>query len=157
MDEATQFEIIDHNIAAGYVRYIVDLWEGDRTDPAVGVTRYIGVWNENVLETEERGAFDPDFTSARGSYYGSRMKPPALVWAEIGETKKQVREAEQFKHQLKSLMNNDRYSYGARQSEKDRFQKFMAAIDKLATDNSDQEAWEAVHAWRERLALAHEK
>lgn len=158
MDEATQFEILDHNIAAGYVTYIVDLWEGDRTDPAVGVTRYIGVWDENVLETEERGAFNPDFTSASGSYYsGSRMKPPALVWTEIGQTKKQVREAEQFKSQLNNLMNNDRYSYGVAASTKDRFQKFMAAIDKLATDNSDAEAWEAVHAWRERLALAYEK
>lgn len=158
MDEVTQFEILDHNIAAGYVTYIVDLWKGDRTDPAVGVTRYIGVWDENVLETEERGAFNPDFISASGSYYAaSRMKPPAILWSEIAETKKQVREAEQFKSQLKNLMSNDQYSYGARQSEKDRFQKFMSAIDKLATDNSDQEAWEAVHAWRERLALAHEK
>ena len=38
------FEVVDHNIAAGYVTYIVDLWEGDRNDPATTVTRHIGVW-----------------------------------------------------------------------------------------------------------------
>lgn len=151
----TGFEIQDHNIAAGYVTYIVDIWDGDRDDPAVGVNRYLGVWQESVIMDTEHGQPEFDRVDVGWSYAG-RLKPPAAVWQVLKEVKESVREAEQHQSEHKGLMSEG-YSYGAGATRKSRYQKFMAAIDTLVTDPENEQAWQDIDAWRNVMAMEHER
>lgn len=155
-----QYEIIDHNIIPdSYVTYIVDIWEGDRNDPATGVGRYIGVWNGDDLETEEQGAFDPDFTMARSKRkWDPKPTPEPLHWALLEETKKPDRSAENHRDQEQNLTKKKEGYYQNKQNRAvDLYTAFLDAIDTLAEDDTNEQAWRAVEAWRSRLNDEHEK
>lgn len=156
-----QAEIIDHNIAAGYVTYIVDRWDGDKDDATVDVVRYIGVWSEGVLEKEDGEAFDPPFWPPRGSYYSYQNKPndpPPLVWEKIETVKAADQELVRFKNDQEGTLHVPSYSYGgAAKRRAELYQAFLGAIDILAKRPEDQWAWEKVDAWRNYNARLHEK
>jgi hypothetical protein len=165
------YEVIDHNIVPDlYVTYIVDVWEGDRSDPATGVTRFIGVWRAEDLETEERGAFDPDFTQVTDYNYrysysrGSRSwrksdTPEPLVWEVVETTKEADEGAQKMRSEYENMTDPEAraYTYGAQRIHKDLYVKFLDAVDILAEDPDNEEAWEDVKAFRDNQALKHEK
>jgi len=155
------FEIIDHNIAAGYVTYIVDLWEGNRNDPTVNVVRHIGVWLGEVLEKEDGEAFDPSFypkgSPSRYVYKNKPDNPPPLVWETIEVVKKADAELVRFKNDQQSELAEGRYRYGSAQRRAELYQAFMNAIDYLAKWPEDEHSWKAVDAWRNYNARLHEK
>lgn len=160
-EQQEQYEIQDHNIAAGYVTYIVDLWTGDASDPAVGVERWIGVWHENDLESEELGGFDPDFNRTR---YGYRRepKPEPLVWEQVEVIKEADDAARRMQRESEQLLDDNDdggYNYQRMKTKpvRDLYQAFIDAIERLAVDDTDEEAWTAVEAWRSHNALRHEK
>ena len=155
-----QFEIVDHNIAAGYVTYIVDLWDGDRNDPTVSINRYIGTWRGENLEKEDGEAFDPSFwPKDRSRYtYRNRPSPDPLVWERLETVKEADQQLLRFKQdQENQLGDNSRYLYGGAQRRVELYQKFMDAIDVLAKRPDDEEAWKHVTRWRNFNARLHEK
>jgi len=154
-----RFEIYDHNVTSEYVTYMVDLWEGDRKDPAVSVTRYIGVWHGEQLEKEDGEAFDPDFWGDRNRYsYRIEPIPRPLMWHVVEETKKADKELLQFKNDQQNELGEGRlYRYGASQKRAELYQLFMNAIDTLAKWPEDEAAWKHVERWRNYNARLHEK
>lgn len=162
--DSEQYLVIDHNIVTDmYVTYIVDIWSGDLNDPATGITRYIGVWKAEDLETEERGAFDPDFSKARTSrsyYYGDWQggDPQPLLWEALEETKKPDKDASDHKeeHEQFSERREGYYSH-SHNSLVDQYQAFLDAIDRVARDESDEEAWTIINTWRNRQNAQYER
>jgi hypothetical protein len=163
--QGEQYLIIDHNIVPGqYVTYIVDIWSGNLHDPATEIKRYIGLWRAEDLETEEAGAFDPDFSKARGrtvSYsYGSWRggSPEPLVWEEVEVRKTADKSAKDHKKEDKQLTTK-KEGFNATSHNKivDQYQAFLDAVDRVAEDDGDEEAWAAIDAWRNRLNAIHEK
>lgn len=162
------FEIIDHNIVPDlYVTYIVDTWEGDRNDPATQINRYIGVWKAEDLESEERGAFDPDFGEMldrygyRRSRYSRRStnkdEPEPLVWEHLDVTKEADSDARSMRQEYESITDPNGYAYGSQRIHKDLYNAFLDAVDTLAEDPDNEQAWEAVTKFRQYQALKHEK
>lgn len=157
--DGVHFETVDINVIPdSYVTWIVDIWEGDRRDPAVAIGRYIGVWRGEQLEDKEGNAVDPDFSELNGrSYsYERNIKPRPMHWSLLEEVKTADRDAENAKHQHEALMS-DGYSYGSETTRKKLYKAFMEAIDVLGDDPNNETAWEAVEAWRSYQAHKHEK
>jgi|SRR6516225_1889895 hypothetical protein len=156
------FEVVDHNIAAGYVTYIVDLWEGDRNDPATTVTRHIGVWRGESLEKEDGEAFDPDWLDTSSSYSKYRWrpvpKPEPVVWEQIEQVSGD-KEAMKAREDYKNLTTKqeDRYYSTAHNTQVDAYEAFMTAVDRVAEDDTDEAAWKTIEQWRMKHAMKHER
>lgn len=154
------YETIDVNIVPdAYVTWIVDLWKGKKNDPATEVKRYIGVWRAEQLETEEGEALDPVFKNDR--YYGldhaKSITPQPMVWVPMETVKAADRDAEKFREQSESAMDTSYMGYGSVATRKQKYIAFMDAIDVLATDPENKDAWTAVDAFRQHQALEHER
>lgn len=161
--EQLNSDTVDHLIStmSGAVIYIVDLWEGSKTDPATEIKRYIGLWRDEQLENEQGEAFDPDFTDTQIVHRysgGSYIKPEPVVWELIETIKTADRGALDFKSQQDHLLQgkHSTYNYTAGK-ESQLYIAFIAAIDVLAEDPENEEAWAAVQAWRDYRAGLHEK
>jgi len=153
-----QFEIVDHNIAVGYVTYIVDMWDGDKADPTVSVVRRIGVWRGEQLEKEDGEAFDPDFWGDRTRYsYRIEPNPKPLVFEILETVKEADKELVRFKNDQEGELGQGKYRYGAAQRRAELYQAFMDAIDTLAKWPENEAAWKAVEKWRNYNARLHEK
>jgi hypothetical protein len=160
-ESTVQFEIIDHNVIPDqYIVYIVDLWDGNKNDPAVGVNRYIGVWKWDVLEDEQGDALDPSFASADlGRYSMSRsIKPEPLHWDHLEVMKAADRESERFKQDSDHASNAEyhRYSPSSKRSA-ELYNEFLIGIDMLAKDENNEQAWEMVEKYRTYQAQKNEK
>jgi hypothetical protein len=159
-DGSTSFLIVDHEIAQNtdLVIYVLDVWQGDREDPAVGVARYMGVFKGEDLTTDDGEALDPDFSKWKPGYYNEKkIIPQPLFWETLEEIKKGDRDAENFKRQTEGLLLKDDYSFGSRHVERTLYQGFVEAIDILAVDGENEEAWAAVNKYREHKALEYER
>jgi hypothetical protein len=153
--EIMSAETVDKHITEqGYVNYIVDIWEGIRSDPATGVSRFIGVWKLEQLVDENEGLSDPDF-NAGGSSWRIRPSPTPLAWEQIEQIKKSDRDAEKYKGQQSQMLNGR--GYGIDNITYSLYQAFMTAIDVLAVTEDDAEAWAAVDAYRNHQAQMYEK
>lgn len=157
-----QCEVQDKNYAAGYVTYIVDLWQGSATDPAVGITRWLGLWHESVLLDSEFG--EPDWAEVFGRGYMREPKPNPLIWAQVEIVKEAddaarlaARNDEDMMEPVDPDQPQYRYINATKQKQKTLYQAFIAAIDRLAQDDTDAEAWAAIDAWRDYNAKLHEK
>jgi hypothetical protein len=166
-DNLTSYEIIDHEIlqSSGLVTYVVDIWDGDRHDPAVSITRYLAVYLGEKLETEDGEAFDPNFGYASDSRYGGsslnkdRAGEPK-IWAQIETIKKADREAENALDDYKRMTGkSNRYSYGSTYTTgaQTMYNAFLDAIDRLGTPEETETDWEAVEKWRTYQAHKEEK
>ena len=164
----SNYEIIDHNVIPDlYVTYIVDLWEGDKTDPATEVSRFIALFAAGELETEEGVAFDPNFEAVspgyRTSYYSKHspreLVPEALVWDTVETIKEADKESLRYKEETERLLKRSESTYsGAKHNaEVDRYQAFLDAIDRLAAGDESEETYTAIDAWRNRLVERYEK
>jgi hypothetical protein len=133
-----------------YVTIILDVWKGDRDDPAVEVIRYLSLFS--VEEAPEVFLFND-------GYYSTRLKEAQkpIIWKEIGHQKTAVQEAKQHKGQYEQMTREDRYGYGVVSRDKERYMAFMDAIDALHEDPQDEEAWKKVDSWRSHMATLHEK
>lgn len=149
-----QYETIDVNIVPDlYVTWIVDLWQGEKTDPATAITRYIGVWRAEVLENEKGEAIDPVFSEKMlGAYNALRyISPTPMHWQALESIKEADSEAQNFRSQMEdALRPRERFDYNRREhiEERSPMEEFMDAIDRLAVDDTDQEAWAIVQARR---------
>lgn len=158
-DGSTSYLVVDHEVAQNtdLVIYVLDVWQGDRKDPAVGVSRWMGVFKGEDLTTDDGEALDPDFSKYKPGYSEGKIIPQPLFWQLLEEIKKEDREAERYKSQTAALLARDDYSYGTRLKEKTLYQGFVEAIDILAVDGENAEAWAAVDAYREHKALEYER
>jgi hypothetical protein len=150
-EEERHIDIIDHNIVGEeYVTYIVDMWAGDRTDPAVDITRYLGCWNASDLVNADGESNDPDFWGGRDRYsYYTRPTPRPITWETLGEKKKGQSDAKSFK-KIQETLTGD--SYGSSEL----YKKFLDAIDTVAGDPDNEAAWAAIDAYRRGQALQYE-
>lgn len=160
--EGVHYDTIDINIIPdSYVTWIVDVWTGNRNDPAVGVTRYIGVWRGEDLEDAEGNAIDPDFSqlSERRYSWDRQIKPHPLHWHALETVKESEGDARSFKNDVESMSPDNRsYTYNSKLRRKaELYQEFLKAIDILAASPEDVYAWAAVEAWRQHNAQLHEK
>jgi hypothetical protein len=155
-------EIVDHNIVGDeYVTYIVDLWQGDRNDPSTHVERYIGTWRADALETEERGAFDPDFTFPELSrhdtanisiYYFRSGNVRPLQWDNLETVQKADEDVLQHRRAHEQLTDqNGHVPYAWRMSGVTAtYEGFLNAIDRVSENEEDEEAWDIIDNWRLR-------
>lgn len=154
------YEILDHNIVPdSYVTYIVDLWDGERKDPATSVYTYIGVWRGDDLENEEQGAFDPDFSKAEDSYGHiefRRYNPRPLLWKHLDTPTKGNDDAKQHRDAHERLTEQNGYTPPAWRLGASSYEQFLAAIDTVAENYEDEEAWKIIDSWRERQ-LRHDE
>jgi hypothetical protein len=153
-----KWEIVDHDVhqMSGLVAYVVDVWEGDKNDPATSITRHYGVWDGDKLETEDGTAFDPDFWPENAYSYRPRPKPEPLVWESLNEVKKADSGARTFKRDQERMLDTG-HSYGEAGKQRLLYSTFMNAIDVIAADPDNAEAWAAVDAWRDYRAMQYEK
>ena len=158
------YEIVDHNsVPDSWVTYIVNIWDGPKNDPATNGTTYIGVWDGALLETEEQGAFDPDFTRyqefGRYSYRSDAYKPAPKIWEALEVFQKPDREAINFRREYDSMSSqaSGAYYYGSQAKQRDLYTKMLDGIDRIAQDDTDEQAWADVEAYRQYMALKHEK
>jgi len=154
-------EVVGHEVVADYVVYIVDIWMGDKNDPAVEVIRHTGVWKGEVLEDDEGNAIDPDFSKCEPKTYRYHDwdggEPVPLMWDSLETPKKADRAARSHKDEALKWEDPESYvGYGSSQK-KNLYIKFLDAIDVLAEDPENEEAWAAVQAYRDYSAHLHEK
>jgi hypothetical protein len=154
--EGLQYETIDVNIVNDlYVTWIVDIWDGDRNDPAVDIIRYIGVWDADALEDDDGNAVDPTFK--KGQYSGVTPSHKPRHWEQLDHIKKSDGAARSFKKQSDEMLDPERYAGYGLATSKTKYMAFMDAIDTLVSDPENAEAWAAVDAWRAHNAQLHEK
>lgn len=156
------FEIVDHNIIPDqYVTYIVDVWQGDRKDPATRITRYIGTWRASDLETEEGEAFDPDFSfpdvpqyriDRISMYEFDRKKSRPLVWDRLETVQEPDQDLLQHReaHDRLSEQNGHTPLSWRTASSGVGYEQFLQAIDAVAVNEDDEEAWATIDKWRQR-------
>lgn len=155
-DTGYMYETIDINIVPDlYVTWIVDIWSGDRNDPATDVNRYIAVWNADALEDEQGNAVDPVFH--RRSSYSTEPKPniQPLHWHLLDSVKAADPAARSFKQQQESALTVDPESYYGRQHKP--YQDMMEAIETLVGDPENEEAWSKIEQFRRIQAMRHER
>lgn len=135
-----------------YVTVILDLWKGDRDDPAVGVSRFLALFNISSV---------PDEFKFNHQYYGYRLSDPesAILWEHLGDVKKEDKGARDHQQNDDFMLdeNEERWRPPEVVKRKLLYQQFIAAIDVLAVDYENEEAWAAVDAWRGYHATLHEK
>jgi hypothetical protein len=155
------YEILDRNVTTDYVTLIVDVWEGDRNDPAVQVERYIGVWR---IEDLDDGASDPNFSEVdtthsryRYSHDDGGVKPAPLAWTVIETTKEADKQARSAKKEAMDWEDPESYVGWGENRKKELYIAFLDAIDTLAEDPTNEQALAAVDAFRSHSALKHEK
>jgi hypothetical protein len=153
------WDVIDHNIIPDqYVVYIVDLWDGKKNDPAVSVERYIGVWAADALEDAEGNAIDPDWAGWEPRSYYSKIKPEAIRWDRLETVKEADRESQRFKQDSDSAADTEHYRYNpGNQRRAQMYKEFLIAIDMLAKNDKNEQAWEMVQKYRDYQAHRHEK
>lgn len=133
---------------AGLTTIVVDIWDGDRTDPTVGVKRYMGAFTHDDFEKIKlRKRWGDDYEVMKADEVG------CVLWEYVVEVKKVDRDAESMMNDEKSILS-DNWSH---RGKKDVYERFLDAIDVLAKDDTDKEAWAAVDAWRGLYANLHEK
>jgi hypothetical protein len=156
---AFQYEEVDVNIVPDqYVTWIVDLWRGDKRDPATAITRYIAVWRADQLENEQGEGVDPTFKPAASYRRQDPVPvPQPMVWNILEKIKEPDQEAEKFRTQQENLMNRELPRYGSTSTRASLYQAFMDALDVLAHSPDDQEAWAKVEAYRNNQALEYER
>jgi len=161
-ESKTQFEIIDTNIVPDlYVTFIIDIWEGDRNDPATEVIRYIGVWRAEDLVNGDGEAHDPDWSEYDIARYSRwhRAKAKPICWEQLETVKEADSGAVMMRREYESLTDPEAYVGYSHNSlkHKELYVKFLDAIDVLAEDPDNERAWEDVNAFRQFQALKHEK
>lgn len=154
-EQTLQFEILDHNVAAGYVTLILDVWEGNRHDPVTSIDRYIGVWEEDQLEDADGNAKDPEYSKGRSSWDKVRATPHPLLWQVLETIKKADDDALKQKQDQDAVLRERTYST-SQMTRRGLYQAFIDAIPILGQDETNAEAWEAVEAWRMYNAQRHE-
>jgi hypothetical protein len=138
-----------------YECVIVELWQGDREDIAVGVDQYLVVFDADNVPDEL-------LISNRG-YSGWEIKreqrDSVVFFQIIKEVKAADKDAIAHAKSDEQLLDpeNRRYSYGANARRGEQYEQFLAAIDALGENYEDQEAWAAVEAYRSVFATLHEK
>jgi len=159
MTQGHRWEILDHNIMPdSYVTYIVEAWRGNKSDPATEIVTYIGVWRGDQLETDERGAFDPNFDDVfKAERYGTissyHFKPRPLAWSMIETTQESDHSALQHRDAEEALTGDRGYlgaHYGGRSSNGVTYEMFLEAIEAVAVNEEDEEAWDKIENWRLR-------
>jgi hypothetical protein len=157
VEEKLRASIVDHEIleSAGLVVYVIDIWRGDKNDPAVAVERYYGLWDAEGLVSEDGEAITP--TISMGNYDRFKQTPEAIKWEKLETVKAADKEAEQFKRHHDNQMDEGGYAWGEAREQKYKYQQFMRALDILAADEDNEEAWAAVKEYRDYQALKHEK
>lgn len=154
-------EVVGHEVVASYVVYIVDIWQGDRNDPAVEVIRHTGIWRGSDLEDEDGNAIDPDFSKCKPKTYRysdwEGDGPEPLMWDSLETPKQADREAKGHKEQAIKWEDPEAYVGYSHHTRHRLYIQFLDAIDTLSQDDGDQEAWAAVEAYRQSTALMHER
>jgi len=161
VEEKLRATIVDHEVleSAGLVTYVVDVWRGDKDDPAVAVTRYLGVWDADDLVGEDDEALTPTISLRNPGGYSESLtqKPQAKIWEQLKTVKAADQDARQFKSHDEHMMSDSGYMYGERRLEREKYQNFMRALDVLSVDETNEEAWALVDEWRKYQALKYEK
>lgn len=157
-ETSVNFDVLDHHVTPGmeYVTLIVDVWRGDRKDPATAVDRYLGLWSGESLENGDGEAVDPSFS--QHGWKGVVPNPEPLVWECFEHIKTADRTAESHKEQTDRLQKrNDGYGSTHHNRQVDLYEAFLEAIERVAVDDTDEEAWTAITAWRNRLDEQYER
>ena len=163
MAERLNYEILDHNIAAGYVSYIVEMWNGDdRTALAAEVNQYLFLWDaENEIFTgPDDVALDPDFgqVDRYGEFRPENRAHSPLVSQKIRKVKEADRDALNFEKTQRDKLDPEGYrGYGSSGTDKDMYVSFMDAIDAVGQNEDDEAAWQKIDAWFTRRASLMEK
>lgn len=158
------YDTVDINIIPDqYVVWIVDIWEGNESDPATQIDRYIGVWRADVLEDDEGNAKDPVFLADRANQYATSYRmhniinPAPLHWDQLETPKKADEDARRYRQESEQYADEKAYRYGSERVRATLYQQFMAAIEVLGQDPSNEEAWQKVEEWRMHDATKHER
>lgn len=146
---------LNYNVVDGdaYLSLVVDVWAGDPEDPATEVSRFFGVWRRSDLDGEAQ-----DLTISQDGWYDYEIKPKPLLWELIETTKEADDRA--IKHQQESehlLTRVEGYDYSGHNRQVDLYEAFLDAIERVAKDENDEEAWEIIERWRSRVSDKYEK
>lgn len=140
-----------------YVVLVTEIWQGDRNDPATSVSRYMGMW--------EAGDVPPEGELPLDQRYGSpelerETRKQNLVWESLGLVQGSDRDYRSHRDEYQSMTAEDggyRYSYGISRKRKELYVAMLNAVDIIAEDENNKEAWAAIDAYREYWALEQEK
>lgn len=154
-------EVVGHEVVADYVVYIVDIWMGDKSDPAVEVIRHTGIWKGEALEDDEGNAIDPDFSKSQPKTYRyddwGGGEPEPLMWDSLETPKVADKAARSHKDEAMKWEDPEGYVGYGNNRKKELYIKFLDAIDVLADDPESTTAWADVQAYRDYNAHLHEK
>lgn len=150
----TEAEVIDSHVGGGFITLIVDVWSGDREDITTGIDRFVGVWPENIVSDDAL----PDFSQITAGRYGYKPKPQPKIWEYLCEIKAADEDARLYaKAQEHELANDGRYRYGTSAIQAQLYRSFLSALDVIAANEEDPEAWKAVDAFFDSRSLVNEK
>jgi hypothetical protein len=135
---------------ADYVTVIVEAWIGERTDPATEVTRYAAMY---------RAEEAPEHLPLKEKWSGIELDrdDPHLLWKEVETVQKADREWIRARDIHLSMENPEQYRYGSAARMGELYREFLDAIDTLAIDKDNEEAWNKVQEFRQYQALKNEK
>jgi hypothetical protein len=136
-------------VVGEYSVLIYELASGDPMDPASTVERRLATYQGKVPPKP--------FDEPKSSYYGEFER---LRDAKLDERLEIVQEgdytAQQHREATRSLLQVKKghaYVYGAQVT----YQEFMDAIERVANDDTDEEAWGVIDQWRRRQLRSEER
>jgi hypothetical protein len=165
---------------SGLTILICDVWSGERDDPVTSIKRYVGMFRNNVdlgvIQLREHSyrdeyelvreeplrdyggnlRFESDGTTPKMQMKGLGKSDGVLLWDDVDTIKESDKSAERHRADQDRLSSPER-SWGRDKQLAELYIKFMAAIDTLAKDDTDETAWKDVEAYRDFHAMQHEQ
>jgi hypothetical protein len=135
---------------------VYDCWDmEDRTDPAANQWRRVAVFYATEPSTDLQSLVKAE----RGSY---RLYWDGLAGATVDEvleqTKERDRDAERHAKESERLMERATNWRGDPiEGTGTRYEEFLAAVDRVAEDETDEEAWRVIDGWRARQLRPEER
>jgi len=158
------FRELDAATVHGYTVLVYETWRGDdREDPATKIEEWMSVFKEEDMPEEVSTARDqqniaPYLPKDDRYSYRTLGEFGGLKGAVTDERLQVVKETDHdaVKHQKESealMPDNDDNGYHNRYRQSSGgvyYEDFLAAIDRVAEDDGDEEAWNIINKWRER-------
>ena len=137
-----------HIPGTDYVTIVVDVWAGERDDPATEILRYQATYN--VVDVPETIALDDD-------RWGWSVAGPVITFEQLDAVQKSDTGAKHFRTEYQQMTDPEAYAGWDMRTQKELYTAMLDAIDVLAEDDGNEEAWAAIDAYRGHIAVKHEK
>jgi len=159
-DKQLVVEELHRSDALLYTNVYYDVSDGDPDDPASQTDRRVAVFNVGLAPKNIGEAVAKQIDDSYSYSYFEGIEE-ALIDEIVEVTKESDYDAEQYRQEERSLLEPKRhYDYRTGtyiERDGSEYETFLEAIEKVAEDDSDEEAWKVIDNWRARQLRLEER